>query len=78
MERKIVTFKIAGADKSEDDMMVVIPQRYKEQFDGHDFPSLEIFRQALMFANCAAEARYYNATWRVEQDERCLAECLKR
>lgn len=71
-------FQINGIDRTEDDYLVLIPRRYKDKFEGHNFPTLEIFRQALMFANCANEAHYYNRPWVWEQDERCLAECLKK
>ena len=72
-----VHFQIAGKDKTDDDFLIVIPAQYVKQFEGHNFPSLEIFSKALMFANCANEARYYGRSWIVERDEQSLAECLK-
>ena len=76
-EDKPIHFKIGAVDKTDDDYLVSIPAHYVELFEGHDFPSLEIFRRALMFANCANEARYYNKPWLTERDERSLRECLE-
>lgn len=77
-EEKPIKFKINGIESSDEDYLVSIPTRYVQLFEGHDFPSLEIFRLALMFASCASEAYYYNRPWVVEQDERSLMECLKK
>ena len=72
-----IHFQIAGVDKTDDDYLVSIPAHYVPKFEGHNFPSLEIFKRALMFAGCANEARYYNRPWIVERDERCLEKCLE-
>lgn len=75
-ENSPVRFQIAGVNKTDDDYLVSIPSHYVDKFEGHNFPSLDIFRRALMFANCAAEARVYNRPWIQERDERSLDEVL--
>ena len=72
----MVNFKIAGKSWTSDDMLVVIPCRYKELFEGHSFRDKETFSRALMFASCAAEAWYYDRNWVAERDERSLKEVL--
>lgn len=76
-EDRPIHFQIAGIDKTDDDLLVTIPVSYARQFEGHNFPSLEIFQRALMFAACANEARYYNKLWIMERDEKSLEDCLK-
>ena len=77
-EEKPVRFMIDGKWRDDDYYMVSIPHHYVDQFEDHAFPDLEIFRRALMFASCAAEARYYNRPHLIAQNEACLKECMER
>ena len=77
-ENKPIHFQIADVDRTDDYYNVLIPYYYVNMFEGHSFPSLEIFKQALTFANCANEARYYNKPWIVKENERCLKKCLEK
>lgn len=77
MEWKPVSFKIAGVEKNEDSYLVAIPSNYKELFEGHNFPSLEIFRRALLYARVAQEAMYLKRSWVQEAAERSLMRCLE-
>lgn len=65
----MTTFKINGKTYTDDDLLVCIPSHYKPLFEGHEFPNRELFSRALMFAGCAAEARYYNRMAACERDE---------
>lgn len=71
-------FQINGVNKTDLDYLVLIPIHYRDRFEGHNFPTLDCFKRALMFANCASEARYYGRPWLVEQNERELEHQLER
>lgn len=77
LEHVPLRFKIAGIDKTDDDYLVSIPLHYASQFEGHNFPTLDIFRRALMYAGVANEARYNNRPWIVQQNEISLKKCLE-
>ena len=72
-----IRFTIAGEERSDDYYLVSIPARYAELFEGHDFPSLEIFKRALMHASVANEASYYNRPWVQEDAEKSMKRCLE-
>ena len=75
-EVKPICFTIAGQERSDEYYMVAIPTRYQDLFEGHDFPSLEIFKRALMHAGVANEAFYYNRPWIQEDAEKSMKRCL--
>ena len=72
-----VKFTIGGKEWSDERLMVAIPVHYRDLFENHDFPNMEIFRRALMYASCANEARYYNRPWITQRDEISLRKCLE-
>ena len=74
----MINFTIAGKAWTDDDLMVVIPSRYREMFEGHNFKTMHDFDLARMFASCADEAWYYNKPWRAEDDERSLRRVLSK
>ena len=73
-----IHFKIGNRDWTDESLMVCIPYHYADLFEGAAFKDKDHFSRALMFASCAAEARYYDRPWIVERDERSLMECLKK
>ena len=73
-----IHFKINGRDWTDDRLLVSIPSRYADLFEGVNFPSKDLFSRALMFANCAEEAIYYKMDWVYEQDERDLKSLLAK
>ena len=73
-----VKFKINGKETSDEKMLVLIPARYKKLFEGHDFADVHDLSMALMHANCAAEAFYYNRPWKVQEYENDLKAVLAK
>ena len=76
MYHKEVNFKINGRETSDEKLLVTIPERYADLFEGYDFGSKEHFSKALMYAGCANEAFYYDRWWLVQQNERSLRNIL--
>ena len=68
----MTTFTVAGETRTDEDLLIMIPIHYREHFEGHAFRDMAHLSRALMFANCANEARYYRKPWLVEQNEREL------
>lgn len=73
---KEIKFTINGRETSDREYHVLIPFRYADLFEGHEFRSKEHFSRALMYAGCANEAFYYNRPWVMERDERSLKRLL--
>lgn len=76
-EERPVRFTIAGRQTSDEDMLVRIPEKYVEMFEGHQFPTMHLFSMALMHAHVAEEAGYYGRPWVAEDAERSLKRCLE-
>lgn len=72
-----IRFTVAGQERSDEYYMVMIPARYQDLFEGHDFPNLEIFRRSLMHASVASEAFEYRRPWVQEDAERSMKKCLE-
>ena len=51
--RRIAEFIICGIPQNERTAGVVLPDQFREKFDGHSFKDWKVFGQAVMFANCA-------------------------
>lgn len=73
-----VRFYIGGQERSDDYYLVAIPYRYVDLFEGHNFPSLEMFKRALMHASVANEAWNYNRDWVAEDAERSMKRCFEK
>lgn len=71
-----IRFKIGEREWSDDKLMVCIPRRYADMFEGKHFKNKEHFSRCLMFASCAAEAYYYDRPWIQQRDELSLKEAL--
>lgn len=76
LENRPIRFTIDGKEWTDDQLLVAIPHRYADWFDGASFKSRTVFNRALMFASCAAEAVYYGRDWLVERDEAELKRCF--
>lgn len=72
-----VKFTINGRETSDRELIVLIPLRYADLFEGHEFRSKEHFSRALMYAGVANEAFYYNRPWVMEANERALKRLLE-
>ena len=68
---------IDGQQFDTDHLFTVIPERYRNEFEGHSFKSMKEFSKAVMFAKCAQEARYYNTPWKVTENENTLRNILE-
>lgn len=75
---RVIHFKIGDRDWTDDTLMVCIPCRYADMFDGVCFKNMAQFSRALAFASCAAEAFYYDRPWLVVRNENSLRECLRQ
>lgn len=75
LDREIY-FTIDGRLTSDERMLVLIPRKYADMFDGHVFKTMHDFSMALMHASCAAEAEYYRRPWKVEEYENDLRNVL--
>ena len=64
-----VHFKIAGEDKTDKQLFVIIPSRYVDLFEGVNFPSIDLFSKAIMYAECAVEAFNYRCMWKFEDHD---------
>ena len=73
-----IHFKIGDRDWTDNKLMVCIPSRYADMFEGVRFKNKEQFSRALMFASCAAEAVDYKRPLIVERDEISLRECIRQ
>ena len=51
--RRIAEFVICGIPQDERTAGVVLPDQFREKFDGHSFKDWKVFAKAVMFANCA-------------------------
>ena len=47
-------FLICGNPENERTAFVVLPDKFREKFDGHSFKDWKVFGKAVYFANCAA------------------------
>lgn len=74
----MVNFTVNGRQTTDEEMIVVIPERYKDLFEGHAFESMHDFSMALMFAGCAFEAWIAGSAWKVYQCERDLKSVLAK
>ena len=74
----MVTFKVAGKVTSDDQLLIMIPRRYRDMFEGCEFLDMHELSMAVMHASCANEARYYNRPWKVEEYEHDLMRVLKK
>ena len=54
-----ISFTIGGRRFTPDNLMVCIPQRYADKFDGREFEDMHEFSMALMFASSANESAFY-------------------
>jgi hypothetical protein len=68
----MTTFTVANKTYTDEDLLILIPIHYKDLFEGHAFRDMAHLSRAVMFANCANEARYYRRPWLVEQNEKEL------
>lgn len=66
---EVARFTVNGREFTEDTLNIVIPQNYKSLFEGKHFRDMHHLSMALMFASCAAEARYYHKPHLLEQNE---------
>lgn len=71
-----IRFTVSGRQTSNDELMVLIPRRYADLFDGHEFKDMHELSMALMHASCAEEARDYNRPWKVQEYEGDLKRTL--
>ena len=76
-EDRPIHFTVNGVDRPDEWYNIMIPRRYLELFENHNFPSKDVLSRALMHAGCANEAYYYNRPWKVEEYERALKKCLE-
>ena len=51
--RRIAEFTICGIEQNERTAGVVLPDQFREKFDGHSFKDWKVFGEAVKFANCA-------------------------
>lgn len=75
--RSNVNVIINGQPFDTDHLFTVIPERYRNEFEGHSFKNMTEFSKAVMFAKSAQEARYYKAWWQVTQNENTMRNILK-
>ena len=68
---------INGQQFDTDHLFTVIPERYRSEFEGHNFKTMTEFSKAVMFAKCAQEARYYNDPRSVMENENTMRNILK-
>lgn len=71
-EREVAEFYIGNRLTNSDEMLVRIPEEYVKYFDNHRFKDASDLSKALMFANCAEEARFYNNLRSLEENEESL------
>lgn len=72
-----IKFTIAGKETSDERLLVSIPRKYADDFEGRKFPTRDAFNVAIMFAHAAdaADRRYWGNG---EFDECQLRNYLKR
>lgn len=73
-----IRFTVAGRATSDENLLVSIPVRYADMFEGHSFNTMHDLSMALMHASCAAEAFYYNRPWKAEEYEGDLKRVLAK
>lgn len=73
-----ISFKVAGNETSDERLLICIPRRYADLFEGAEFEDMHHLSMALMHAGCADEARYYNRPWKVQEYEGDLMRTLGR
>ena len=76
MYGRTINFKINGEEFTDKQLLVCIPERYADLFEGNEFHSDEQFSRAIMYAGCAREALIYKCPWKFEEYDRCLKDCL--
>lgn len=59
-ENKDVLINVGSKTRTAEDLLIIIPERYREQIEKIRFKDSEELSKALMFMHCAEEARYYN------------------
>lgn len=78
MYGKEIFFKIDGEETSDKTLLVSIPSRYADMFEGYNFRDAKHLSQALMFVGCANEAFNYRNPWKLADYEDCLRNCLNK
>lgn len=73
---KLIHFTVDGKERTDEDLALRIPHEYATWFEGANFRSFGDVGLAVMFANCAHEARDYRCEWKAEQDEMSLRHYL--
>lgn len=67
---------INGREFETDELFVVIPWRYRAEFEGHVFKNMTEFSKAVMFARCAEEAETYRVWHQMQRDEETMRNIL--
>lgn len=73
-----IGFTVNGRETSDERLLVSIPRKYADLFEGHIFKDMHDLSMALMHASCADEAEYYNRPWKVEEYEHDLMMVLSK
>jgi hypothetical protein len=75
--RKMIKFKVNGKYTNNEEMGIVIPERYAHLFNNHNFKDIHNLSMALMFANCAFEAMVYNNNFKLREHENNLKNIME-
>ena len=59
-ENNEVLINVGSKTRTAEDLLIIIPERYREKIEKIKFKDFEELSKALMFMNCAEEARAYN------------------
>ena len=49
---RIAEFIIGGVQYNEHTAFAIVPDKFRELFDGHSFKDFKVFSRALFYANC--------------------------
>lgn len=74
---EVIGFMINGEEFTNERLTVTIPDEYADRFSGFNFKDMHEFSQALMFANCAHEARMNGKAHLLRINENCLNNVFK-
>ena len=71
------TFTVEGNTYSVDDVMMLIPRMFRDEFVGATFDTYESLSLCLMHADTAMRAKFERCGWIYEKESQAMREYLK-